>query len=166
MVTESEVRLATLMMFVGAVGIAFVAYASIAGAEPTALTPFSATVLRPYFEFGFAGAIATWPVVFLLWGLPLFSKRPAIPWWSASLAGVVWCIALVWLASGLLEGIDHQGSSYVVVLAGVDLVVGVILISLYYRGRRTPTFAANYLFHWLFVAWLAWGSLPWLGEGL
>jgi hypothetical protein len=166
MVTEPEVRTATLMMLVGAAGIAALSYATMAGNVPTLLTPFSFTVVTPFFRVGRLGSILIWPTVFLLWGLPLFAKARAIPSKSAVVAGILWGLGLVWLAIGARTGVVHEGALMVGGLAVLDLGLGGLLLWLYRKDRKAPAFANNYAFHWLVVAWLAWGAMPWLGEGL
>ena len=166
MVSEPEVRTATLMMFVGAAGIAALSYATMAGNVPTLLTPFSFTVVNPFFLFGRLASILIWPSVFLLWGIPLFAKAPKIPAFSAVLALVLWGVGLTWLVAGTRTGLVHEGALMVVGLAVLDVAVGGLLLWLFRHGRKAPTFARNFAFHWLIVAWFAWAGLPWLGEGI
>jgi len=154
------------MMFVGAIGIAALSYATMAGNEPTLLTPYSFTVVTPFFLFGRLGSVLIWPAVFLVWGIPLFAKTRKISALSAFLAAVLWGRGLLWLAAGARTGVVHEGALMVLGLAVLDLGLGGLLFWLYRRGRREPTFASNFAFHWLIVAWLSWGAMPWLGEGL
>jgi hypothetical protein len=166
MVTEPEVRTATLMMFVGALGIVALSYATMAGDTPTLLTPYSFTVVTPFFRVGRLGSILIWPTVFLLWGLPLFAKARAIPATSAVVAGILWGLGLVWLALGARTGVVHEGALMVGGLAILNVALGGLLVWLYRKNWNAPAFASNYAFHWLVVAWSAWGAMPWLGEGL
>jgi hypothetical protein len=48
----------------------------------------------------------------------------------------------------------------------VDIGVAMLLWFLVRRQREAASFGLNYAFHWLLFAWMAWGSIPWLGEGL
>lgn len=153
------------MMFVGAIGIAALSYATMAGPVPSILTPYSFTVVAPYFRVGRFGSILIWPIVFLLWGIPLFAKARNIPTQSALLASVLWILGLAWHAAGARTGVIHDGLLDVVVLAVLNVAVGSLLLWLYHSGRKAPSFASNFAFHWLIVAWLAWGAMPWLGEG-
>ena len=154
------------MMFVGSIGIAALSYATMAGNVPTLLTPHSFTVVNPFFLFGRLASTLIWPTVFLAWGIPLFTKAPKIPALSAVLALVLWALGLAWLLAGARPGVVHEGALTVVGLAVLDVGLGGLLLWLFRKNRKTPTFVRNFAFHWLIVAWFAWAGLPWLGEGI
>ena len=167
MVTERDVQSAVLLMFLGAVGLAAVSYATVAADVPTFTSPYSMTVAAALTDnFSIVPAIAICPVLFLLWSIPLFARAPAIPIRSLVLAGVVWGCGLAWLGTWWREGVQRYGVVHIGALLALNLAVGGVLCWFGRRGRRAPSFENSYAFHWLLFAWLAWGAFPWLGEGI
>jgi len=166
MTPERELEVTAAMMLVGATALAIVSFGTVAANEPTVTSPYSFTVVLATMDKWGLGAFLIWPVVFLLWGLHLFARSSRIPTRSV----ILMCGALVfgmgWLLGNWRTGAVHQGPGHVVALLAVDILVGVLLSVLLLRSRRRPTFATNYAFHWVLFAWIAWGSMPWLGEGI
>ena len=165
MVTESKMGWAIWLMLGGAVGLAAVSYATVAANVPTIASPFSLTVVLPFLSVG-AVAFGVWPLAFLLWCVPLFSRASAIPHRSVVFAGAAWVFGAVWLGVNWRDGISHAGVVQVATLLALDSAVAILLFWLIRRGRREPSFLTNYAFHRLLFAWVAWGSAPWLGEGI
>lgn len=105
------------------------------------------------------------PLLFLLWGFPLFRGEAVIPSrsrWAAVILVVLSCAYLGWSAQ---YGVEFQGSVHTFGVIGVNLLIGAALVALYVFNRRHATFAKNLLFHAVLFCWLGTYAFPFLGEG-
>jgi hypothetical protein len=151
---------------VGASALAIVSFGTVAAKEPSVTSPYSFTVVLATMDKWGLGAFLIWPLAFLVWGLHLFARTSRIPVRSVFLMGGALVLGMGWLLGNWRTGVVHQGPGHVAGLLAIDVVVGILLGVLLLRSRRQPTFATNYAFHWVLFAWIAWGSMPWLGEGI
>jgi hypothetical protein len=70
----------------------------------------------------------------------------------------------LWLALSLSAGIRYQGLTHTAIAVLANAVFSGTLVGVAWRGRRRPSYAKSYAFHWLLAAWLAWYAFPYLGE--
>jgi hypothetical protein len=161
-----QIEKAAAVMLLGAMGLGIVSYGTVAANVPEMWSPYSLTVaLAGMDEWGFA-AFVIWPVLFLFWGIHLFARRSRIPFRSIVLMALALMAGVVWVVAKWRTGVVHQGGTQTAMFLIIDIVVAAVLTWLLLRSKKEPTFLLNFAFHWLLFAWIAWGSIPWLGEGI
>ncbi len=151
-----------------------VAYASISANYPTIFSPFSFVVIVPgmalsqvissnkltYFLFG---TLIT-PVTFVLWSFPLLRGQTQIPKRSKIGASLLVALSLYSLIGSWPYGVIYQGVFHTVVICIWNVICWFALFFLNRSNSIRQSYWSNYLFHWIFFAWLAWVAFPWLGE--
>lgn len=105
------------------------------------------------------------PLLFVLWGLPLFRGATVIPVRSRRAGAVVVVLSCTYLGWAAKYGLTVQGAAHTFGVIGVNALIGVALLVLYALNRRHATFATNLLFHAVLFSWLGTYAFPFLGEG-
>jgi hypothetical protein len=105
------------------------------------------------------------PLLYVVWSLPLL-RRPERVSRRTRIAAVGLVIlsfphfVLLWR-----HALETRGSGpHATALTLVNALAGVVLLALYRRNTKAPSYLSNFLFHWVLFAWLAWFAFPWFGE--
>jgi hypothetical protein len=131
---------------------------------PRIYSPYSFSIVIPYFCGGLLVACMVAPLAFLLWSLHLLGVNATVPKRTLVLFPLLVIASGLWLAASWRYGFRYQGKVHTLTLYAINVTLVAILVGLIIRAVRRPSYASNYAFHWLMFAWVAWGAFPWLGE--
>ncbi|MFP4687220.1 MAG: hypothetical protein ACLFN5_03825 [bacterium] len=164
-----------LSVLIAAVLLMVVSYGTMWADYPLPMSPFSFPVILPTLLIGGLLGGELWglavllgcslvPLFFLLWSFPLFYGRKKISLRSKILVFIFVVLSALFLIFSWQYGINYQGKLHTVLMYVYNAVFWLLLLLVGRRNSLSPTFTTNLIFHWLFFAWLAWVSFPWLGE--
>lgn len=151
-----------------------VACGSISANSPNIFSPLSFVVILPgmalskvistnkltYFLFS---TLFT-PAIFVLWSFPLLRGQTRIPNRSKIAASLLTALSLYSLIGSWSYGVTYQGVFHTVVICIWNIICWFVLFFLNRSNSIYQSYWSNYVFHWVFFAWLAWVAFPWLGE--
>lgn len=144
--------------------IGFLSWQTVAAPYPSLLSPYSLTVVVPYWIQGPLLAFALYPALFLVHSAGLGFGRIRRPWLAGFAIAVFDLVSIFFTMWGLRPGLLHYGPVHTL---GMLLVNGLFVVTLavvFTRAFRRPSFAALLAFRGLFWAWIAWSGLPWLRQ--
>ena len=136
---------------------------------PTLICPLPLTIMPAFFLASLSpaltyAAVAVPSVLFFTWNPHLFRGEPRLSIRSLILLAATTVCTAWWLVVGWRYGFKYQGAGYTYGICIMNTIWLAVLWVLYFRARRSPSFARNLQFSWLLFAWLAWYAFPYLGE--
>lgn len=144
---------------------------TISSGTPELWSPYNLLVLMPSWlggtlsrSTGVVAGLLFVPLVFCAWCLPLFKGSPIIPIRSLLLLVCTVVLSATNLILGYDDGLRFQGRAYVFGVIAISVTCWIVLATLAGFARRHPMQHWNIGFHTALFAWLAWYSLPALGE--
>jgi hypothetical protein len=166
------------IVVVGALPVGAAAALTMATNVPSAVSPFSISVVLPamfllelvtwrawFPPWGAFLLIATlWASLYGAWTLTALPRAPAVPLRSKILFGITAALSVLHLAAGASYGVQYQGLIHTawVSVVGVTSIAG--LAALLLVARRSPSTWRFSAFHIGLFCWLGWVAFPWLGE--
>ena len=151
--------------------VTFLSWLTVSANRPTVWAPLSFFVLGATWVserfLGRASPLAGLlfvPLFCTAWCLPVFKGKNTVPIRSFVLLVLAFALSLANLIFGYEYGIRWQGHSYVEGVIAISVVLWVAVGALAWTAWRRQTTNMNLVFHAAFFGWLAWYSLPTLGE--
>jgi hypothetical protein len=143
---------------------------TISAGYPTLWAPINFLVLGPTWLAEPLGRVAIVvglmfvPLSCVLWCLPIFKGAPDVPVRSLVLFALAISLSALNLVMGYEYSLRWQGRPYAIGVVLISILMWSFLASLAWLAWRRRTPALNNAFHISLFAWLAWYSLPTLGE--
>lgn len=158
-------RTATLIAG-GLVGVvATQSLGSVGGGGPTIASPAPLPLILPIFlGVPVIVAVGGFMALFWLWSAQLFQGATEIPRRTAGLMFITAALSAINFALGWKHGVDYQGTTYVRVCLGLDVLLFVACAMTLWRAHVRPSFLTALIAHTLVFSWLASYALPYLGE--
>ena len=162
-----------IFFMIGTLLLWLVSQSTISAGVPRIYSPFSFTVVIPYLmlssSFGstnidFVIATILIPIIFMLWSFHLFKGHQKIPIRTMIVSLLLIILSIVHLAFSWSFGTEYQGTTHTIIIYIYNMAIWLTLLALYVFNVKKNSYYTNYLFHWIFFAWLAWVAFPWLGE--
>jgi hypothetical protein len=101
---------------------------------------------------------------FLLVGIPLLTAKTRTVWPSVAFISLLVLGSVAYFAVAWDDGFKYQGSTYTVLVAGINAVFAGISLELGFLAFQVRTYARRYFAAWVPCLWFASCALPWLGE--
>lgn len=157
---------------IGAILLCPISYSTVNSNVPSIISPYSFTVVLPtlllseFFDSKLSlicSAIFI-SVLFFYWSTPLVNGQKSIPTKTkvASLFFIV--LSIIHLGFSWEYGKFYQGISHTLMMYFYNIIFWIILLLLFIINKKSKNYISNFLYHWIFFAWLGWVSFPWLGE--
>ncbi len=158
---------------IGALVLWGISYSTISSNVPRIYSPYSFSVVIPTFMlYSVLGSstITTItstlliPVLYILWCFHLLRDCKAIPKRSLVCSSILIFLSAYQLTVSWTYGIKYQGMVHTIVMYIFNIIFWIALFIMFRANRKKPSYATNYMFHWIFFAWFCWVAFPWLGE--
>lgn len=129
---------------------------------PRPWAPFPIVLLAPIAK---DYDILVWLTSILFWtlGVRLLLGHSILPFYSALVLLLLAIANGLWLALCFRTGKRYQRPAHTGIVVLANAVFSGTLVGIAWRGRRRPSYAKSYAFHWLLAAWIAWYAFPYLG---
>lgn len=150
--------------------VAMFSWLTVSERSPTVWAPHSFFVQLPIWlqgqflrNSGIVGLLGI-PLFSLVWCIPILKGSSIVPLRSLLLLVVAITLSILNLVLGMDHGLMFHGRTYVVAVATISVALWITLGLLAWLAWRYKTNTLNMIFHLSLFGWLAWYSLPTLGE--
>jgi hypothetical protein len=109
-------------------------------------------------------AFALPTLLFFVWNPGLFRGDAEVPRRSYVLLIMAAVGNALWIAVGWKYGLIFQGARYNYSVSLINIAWVALLLVVFMRSRKEPSFKRNLLCHWMLFLWLAWYAFPFFGE--
>ena len=107
---------------------------------------------------------STYPLLFYLLNIHLFKGISKVPFRSLILFILMLVLDVIFFIVSIPYGLRWQGTFYVIISLLINLISISIILFLYYRNYKKPSYSTNLLFNFCVLFWFLWIAFPLFGE--